>query len=119
MYTKFQHTCGICRRRFYTAAEADAHAFDHECGRIEQQAVTDAPAYALLFLDENTETQGIATQGDDVASLLALRELLTFYANGLHYGVICLAEHVRDEHDADVLAEIAALTADDLRVVGQ
>ena len=109
MRPKFQHTCGICQRRFYTFAEADAHAFDHECARTEQVADADAPLYTLVTLDEHTEYEFHNTPDGDHAMLRAAAD----YANsrGDYYTYDVAFWDVSLNSYADVLAEIATLTA--------
>ena len=73
----FTHTCPICHKRSYTFAEADAHAFDHECARTEQVADADAPLYTLVVLDERTEYESYNNTPDgDHAMLRAAADTL-------------------------------------------
>jgi hypothetical protein len=109
MYTKFQHTCGICGHRSRTIDDADAHAWAHETGLIGV-AHGDAPLYRLVALNETNERQ--SDQIGEYADLRALADYCNATASpDCRYAVV----FADDALNPDVLEAIAALTADDLR----
>ena len=105
----FTHTCPICHKRSYTFAEADAHAFDHECARTEQVADADGPLYTLVTLIQDTEYEFHNTPDGDHAMLRAAADFGNIRGDNFTYDVAFW--DVNLDSYADVLAEIATLTA--------
>lgn len=113
------HTCPNCQQRFPTYAERLFHVCNGQESVVQAEAPwTEAPSYALIYMNETTEAQGIVRQSDDVSLLISHRDIWTsigFYNNAVvHYGVICQAPDVQADQDAALLADIAALTGADI-----